>query len=604
MVKLSGYVPSSVLAVFRPASKDGGTTDVCEEFIRLTGHRPDLSEGTPSLSACIGVSRSDQIASDEENNVILILHGELYDATGPAQAKLALDRYLATGADFVKDINGSFSIVILDKRQDVVLAFTDRLNSRRLFYSQYRGCFWISSSLKLHPTSTDLDLTGLACYLANGAVFNNRTIFEGVSVLERGSIHRLERDGLQSTPYWVHRFTNEYAGLDEAKLRRELADLLVESVRVRSGRDEKLFVSLSGGYDSATILGILVSHLRIRNIDCCSYKYGELRPETDAGVAKQIADYLGVPYTVAQSYSGDLVSALRTNADVGYVMNKYCEDAEVWFGFRDSLQSSGRSALFVGDECFGDVPFLRQSPIRSMDDVLECVGIHDFSRWSWLSPFLEKNAYRSMRDGWREERNLIVQKCPPSDDHLDYKDFLYLQQRVNHIIFPWRHCIMGEHVIVRQPLLDRSILDFMSRIPAARRLWKRFYVDTVTEMFPEVFNIGITRTPGSYPNWAREFVAQRAAIEGLLAETSALDSVISPDAVTRLLDRIGLLQSGTAQAIPAKLIKRLQASRRTFKAMRLITGVTDEGPDYERVSEVHMAQRLLVLRLVLSRQQR
>ena len=95
-------------------------------------------------------------------------------------------------------------------------AITDRINSRKVFYSKYKGSYWLSTSLYLHPTAdVDIDPAGIACYLANGVVHNNRTLFDGIRILERACVHKLTVDGFHGTRYWSYEFTNSYSNIDE-----------------------------------------------------------------------------------------------------------------------------------------------------------------------------------------------------------------------------------------------------------------------------------------------------------------------------------------------------------------------------------------------------
>jgi len=432
-----------------------------------------------------------------------------------------------------------------------------------------------------------LDPVGVACYLANGVVFNNRTIYEGVSVLERASICALGAEGITQRSYWSHIFTREYAARDPNELRAELSEIVSNAVRIRAESGTRYSIALSGGYDSAAILAVLVRHAGVSSVNCYSYSFGPPQPGSDAYIAGQMAAHLGCPHKVVPSYSGDLTSAIRINARLGHTMSKYCEDAEVWTELRGELAAPDPgSVLFTGDECFGDVPFLRASEIRSMDDVLECVGIHDSGKLSWLRRLLPRRKYLALRDGWNEERKNIVKRCPQYDDYRDYKDFMYLDQRINHVICTWRHFVMGEYARIRQPLLDRSIVDFVSKLTPDMRLWKRLYVETVTWMFPDLFQIGISRMPGAYPNWTREFAEQSDAIRALASADSRLDELIPARAVDHLL-RVN--EAAVRYRRLLNLARKI--GRRLDRRLQL---------DYERISNANLLQRILVLRLAVA----
>ncbi len=593
------YTPSSFLAVCVPRTAEASVENCAVPLAGDSANTSRLSLESASFLVQLVVSNSAQTGRSAVG-AVAVVHGELYDCSAANQAEYVLEQYASHGIEAVKDLNGSFALLVIDPSTDAVYAVTDRLNSRDIFHFEEKGCHWFASTLGLIPTNRiPLSLVGLACYLANGIALNNRTVYEGVSVLERASIYSFTPAGLTSRSYWTHQYTHEYAERDSVELQDELAELLVEAVRKRTADNANYFVSLSGGYDSATILAIMVRHLGLSDIQCLSYVYGELKPDTDPGTAKRMAEFLGCPFKVVQSYSGDVTRAIGANAEIGLTMNKYCEDAEAWLELRKDLVGAMPSALFVGDECFGDVPFLRFSEINSMEDVLECVGIHNFDRWAWLSKYVSKGDFTTMRDGWQDERAQIVDRFPPSDDVRDHKDFLYLDQRVNHVLFSWRNHMMGAHARVRSPLLDNSIVDFVAKLSAEQRMFKKLYVDTVNRMFPDVFGQGICRSaPGSYPPWAEEFAAQRKAVENLLETPSRLDDIVSPDAIRRLIGSISALHSSGALSAAVQFFNKLKTSQKVPLPIRRILGGGLQT-DLEKINDVVMLQRLLVLRLAV-----
>lgn len=59
----------------------------------------------------------------------------------------------------------------------------------------------------------------------------------------------------------------------------------------------KCIVSLSGGRDSATCLGLAVDKFGAENVQAIGFEYGSTHPQ-ELGAAKKIASYYGVPYRV------------------------------------------------------------------------------------------------------------------------------------------------------------------------------------------------------------------------------------------------------------------------------------------------------------------
>ena len=61
----------------------------------------------------------------------------------------------------------------------------------------------------------------------------------------------------------------------------------------------KCIVSLSGGRDSATCLGLAVDKYGAENVYAMGFEYGSTHPQ-ELERAKKIAEYYGVPYQIVQ----------------------------------------------------------------------------------------------------------------------------------------------------------------------------------------------------------------------------------------------------------------------------------------------------------------
>ena len=61
----------------------------------------------------------------------------------------------------------------------------------------------------------------------------------------------------------------------------------------------KIIVSLSGGRDSATCLGLAVDKYGAENVYAMGFEYGSTHPQ-ELDCAKKIAEYYGVPYQIVK----------------------------------------------------------------------------------------------------------------------------------------------------------------------------------------------------------------------------------------------------------------------------------------------------------------
>ena len=192
---------------------------------------------TPSRRVALKRFGDVQVLQDEARQIDLVVHGELYDG---ASLPGLISSYQDVGASFVKECNGLFSILLVDRRRDRVVLATDRLRSKPLHVRRVAGRTYVSSKLR-HLVTCDSapDRAGVAWYLCNGVVHMDGTVLAEVSRVPRASCCTLSDGGQRVTRYWNHEFTDEDGGRSFEQLRGDLADLLVACVKKRPGGEDE-----------------------------------------------------------------------------------------------------------------------------------------------------------------------------------------------------------------------------------------------------------------------------------------------------------------------------------------------------------------------------
>jgi hypothetical protein len=236
-------------------------------------------------------------------------------------------------------------------------------------------------------------MDGLACYLANGAMLNNLTLFQDIRLAERASIHSFKDGSHVSRPYWRYAFSRPAElPYDEEAYQEELERLLISSVARRYDAAHTTAVSLSAGYDSRSILGILHRHAKARKILCFSYATDD-RPQTlsDPALSRRLAEQCGYDHEIVKSYSGDLVGHLKNNAVEGKCLCNFCDELDAWHSLAGRQDCSD---IFVGDECFG----WEDKPLETDAQLLQSVYISGSSGIAGLEAFISREVYAAMRE--------------------------------------------------------------------------------------------------------------------------------------------------------------------------------------------------------------
>jgi asparagine synthase (glutamine-hydrolysing) len=219
-----------------------------------------------------------QPMADANEDATIVFNGEIYGFEQLRQGLAArgvvfrtrcdtevlLHLYLQSGPDFVRDLEGEFAFVLVDRRKGRTMLARDRFGVKPLFVSTQTGLLLFGSEAKAilaHPAARrQLDMTVLEREL-HGIVLPQDTLFAGICAVEPGTYMLVSRDGA---------VTRRYADLDaaaagtlsmsfdEAAARLEIA--LTEAVRRRFHGDAAVGSFLSGGLDSSAIAALAQSN--------------------------------------------------------------------------------------------------------------------------------------------------------------------------------------------------------------------------------------------------------------------------------------------------------------------------------------------------------
>jgi asparagine synthase (glutamine-hydrolysing) len=212
-----------------------------------------------------------QVFLNEDKNIALIFSGECFvdaeTAMGLRQRGHHLEKnegnclvhlYEEQGDRFFEELNGLFSGVLIDKRQGRVFLFNDRYGVERIYWHETEDSFYFASEakalLRVLPELRRFDEEGIAQFLAFGCTFNEKTLFQGVSLLPGGSLWSFANGTCSKRKYfspeeWENQETlapQEF----EAHFQKTFNRILPRYFRSKS----TIGISLTGGLDSRMIM--------------------------------------------------------------------------------------------------------------------------------------------------------------------------------------------------------------------------------------------------------------------------------------------------------------------------------------------------------------
>jgi asparagine synthase (glutamine-hydrolysing) len=220
----------------------------------------------------------------------------------------------AGGSEFLKTLDGTFSLAFWHERGAQLTLMTDRSGDGQLFYRKEANGLLFSSWLRLLAgPECDLDRQSVQEFLRFFYITPPRSIYKGISRIEPGhyltvangalAIHALES---------IHTNDIESASMDGADATlQQFQNLFEASIERRIG-SRRVGVFLSSGVDSATLMA---GCQRIVADQVEAFTVGFDAPELDeSAAARAYADCLGVPHTTLRFNLSDYHAAFEKNA--------------------------------------------------------------------------------------------------------------------------------------------------------------------------------------------------------------------------------------------------------------------------------------------------
>ena len=266
----------------------GWREDALEAMVSAQTHRGPDARGiyvSPRRAAALGHNRlsildlSDagrQPISTADGRLWLVFNGEIYNylelkrtlADYPyrsaTDSEVILAAYERWGLDCLEHFIGMFAFALWDEREQRLFVARDRFGVKPLVYHQnLDGTLFVASEIRaLHAAGVPAaaDERAWATYLTHGlSDHTERTFWKGIASLppgwamtwQAGAVHRWAWYDLAA------RVGGEFDTRSADDVQDEYLALLEESVRFRFRADVPVGINLSGGLDSATLLGLV-----------------------------------------------------------------------------------------------------------------------------------------------------------------------------------------------------------------------------------------------------------------------------------------------------------------------------------------------------------
>lgn len=239
------------------------------------------------------------VAGGTENKEFLILHGAITDfgKFNDADKALSVGEKITTlwhqhGEAIVPELNGSFSLALVNLESRTTTLFTDRFASRSVWVSRenktwYAGNF-PAAIAAIRQTQPHIDAAGLWSLFATARHIGTRGVFYEIQNLQAGQKVVLQDEGSCRTTRWFQLRYTPKEGVAPQEWGEHIAQSLQYSAKRLNAVSPELHLFLSGGLDSRIAAGALGNGLKTHTLTT--------HYNMNARIAQKVARHLKVDH--------------------------------------------------------------------------------------------------------------------------------------------------------------------------------------------------------------------------------------------------------------------------------------------------------------------
>jgi asparagine synthase (glutamine-hydrolysing) len=305
----------------------GSRVETCQRMVRQLYHDNSWQSGVCNIDV-LGLTTGWVLergsfadcmpAWNEDRTICLIFSGEEVGAAdevpglksrshdiGRKDASVIVHWYEEQGPRIFSQLNGWFSGVLIDLRNETIALFSDRYGLSRIYYHHSKDGIYFASEAKailsVLPQLRQIDQRGLAEFVSVGCVLQNRSLFPNISVLPGGMCWTFHRDGREEkTRYFEPSAWEQQIPLSPGDYSEHLTEVF-SRIAPRYIHDPRpVAMSLTGGLDSRMLLAW--TNAAPGDLPCYTFG-GRYRECADVRIARKLAAIARQPHTVLQIQS-------------------------------------------------------------------------------------------------------------------------------------------------------------------------------------------------------------------------------------------------------------------------------------------------------------
>lgn len=267
--------------------------------------------------------------------------------------------YLKYGINFLKKIEGFFSMIIIDEEKNINYLIRDRFGKKPLYYYKEGKTLFFASEIKALKKILNLkyDKLSISINLSSWFLFGNKSLFNNVYNINPGSYIEFNSiNNFKEFKWYIPKINLNKHSFDEIK--KNFTKKIKHSINLRLRCDVDFGIFLSGGLDSLSIYNIAK-----KNTDKKIYKFianieGKEAIEnnkTDTEILnkflKDDKDYTFLTNINAKFYNNNIVKIID-----GYERVFVNSGSLIFYALSERAKKENVKVIFTGaggDEIFG-----------------------------------------------------------------------------------------------------------------------------------------------------------------------------------------------------------------------------------------------------------
>lgn len=410
--------------------------------------------------------------------------------TGSDVGEVLLRGWQTEGDAFLARLNGLFTVAIWRGESRTLTLVTDRFGLLPLFYASTPGGFVAASALRALLSVPGVDRSwseaGVGEFFAFGHFLTDHTFFAGLRQVPPATVLTVRADGrVDAHRYWQPSLERNRAS--EADQVAALDAQLTRAVEIRAREGERLGISLSGGLDSRTLLGLVPPDRQLRSV-CLGIEGG-----IDHRSAAELARIAGVPH-VAYVLGPRVLDNFEDNLrQMVLLTDGHYLDQGIVMPTMDTYREQGIDFLLRGHG--GELLHMRKAYSFSLDDT--ALSASEAGLEAWLQRQLTAHMLNGVppdvfnfdvRAIARQSLGDALAQTPKGDRPVDSVWPLVISARL-HRETSLSVEMFGHFATVRMPFLDNDVVDTLLAMPAHMKLGAQLQVEILRHRKPAFLEV-------------------------------------------------------------------------------------------------------------------